>query len=317
MDIADRVDPGLRESLTSVPPGIDPAEDLERSRARMAERAAVNQPAPNPEVTRADLTVPGPAGSADGVRVRVYEPRESGGEELPGMLWIHAGGFYGGTIGQDDGLCESFVSEVGAVVVAVEYRLAPEHPFPAGPDDCYAALAWLFEAAAEHGVDRARIGVAGYSSGAGFAAAVAQMARDRGDLELAFQVLLFALLDVPHRESSRAIVDPRVRNQPTTDRSWHLYLGDSYSSPPPYAAPARTEDLAGLPPAYLAIGELDVNCEENVEYARRLLLAGVATELHVFPRAFHAFDELAPAAQISKDAVADRTRALRRLLHPS
>jgi acetyl esterase/lipase len=314
MDFADLVDPGLRASLTSVPPGIDPAEDLQRSRERMLERAAVSGDAGNERVRRADFTAPRPADNPDGVRVRVYEPRERGAAELPALLWIHAGGFYGGTVEQDDALCDSFVDEIGVVVASVDYRLAPEHPFPAGPEDCYAVLAWLFGTATERGIDRTRIGVAGYSSGAGFAAALAQMARDRGEHPVAFQMLLFALLDVPNRASSREIVDSRVRNQPTTDRSWHLYLGDSYSSPPPYAAPARTTDLAGLPPTYLAVGQYDVNCEENIEYARRLLLAGVATELHVFPRAFHAFDQLAPEAQISDDAVASRTRALRRAL---
>jgi acetyl esterase/lipase len=218
---------------------------------------------------------------------------------------------------RDDGLCESIVDEIGAVVVSVEYRLAPEHQFPAGPEDCYAALGWLFDSAEERGVKRTRIGVAGYSSGAGFAAGVALMARDRGEHEPAFQVLLCALLDIPYRASSREIVDPRVRNQKATDSSWRLYLGDAYAAPPAYAAPARAGDLSGLPPAYLAVGQYDVNCEENIEYARRLVLAGVAVELHVFPRAFHGFELLAPDAQISRDAVAGRTRALHRALHPS
>jgi acetyl esterase/lipase len=315
MDFADLIDPELRASMLRVPPVIDPAEDLQRSRERLAVRAAVSGGDGNPRVQRTDVVVPGPADNSDGVRVRVYEPRDRGGEELPGMIWIHAGGFYGGTIDQDDALCDSFVDEIGAVVVSVDYRLAPEHPFPAGPEDCYSALGWLFDAAAERGVQRSRIGVAGYSSGAGFAAGVAQMACDRGEYTLAFQVLLFALLDIPYRDSSREIVDPRVRNQPTTDRSWHMYLGDSYADPPAYAAPARAADLSGLPPAYIAVSQYDVNCEENVEYARRLLLAGIATELHVYPRAFHCFEQLAPDAQISHDAVSDRTRALRRALH--
>ncbi|WCB91778.1 Carboxylesterase NlhH [Baekduia alba] len=318
MDFADLVDPELRESLFRVPPGLDPAEDLEGTRRRMLERApfagSADQQA---RVQRTDLTIPGPPDNADGVRVRVYEPRERAAEALPGLLWVHGGGFCGGAVDQDDGLCTSIVDEIGAVIVSVDYRLAPEHPFPAGPEDCYAALRWLFDTAHERGVTRSRIGVAGYSSGAGFAAALALMARDRGECELAFQVLLCPLLDVPHRASSRAIVDPRVRNQPTTDSSWRLYLGDAYDAPPAYAAPARAADLSGLPPAYLAVSQFDVNCEEDIEYARRLLGAGVATELHVFPRGFHGFELLVPDAQISRDAVADRTRALRRALHPS
>jgi acetyl esterase/lipase len=222
-----------------------------------------------------------------------------------------------GTVAADDGVCEHLVAAVDAVVVSVEYRLAPEHPFPAGPDDAYAVLRWLAASAEELGVDASRIAVAGRSSGGGTAAGAVLMARDRGEVEVAFQMPLYACLDdrlvTP---SSHEIQDPRSWNRTLMDNAWDAYLGPMRGADvSPYAAPARAEDLSGLPPAYVQVGELDVLRDENVAYAQRLLQAGVPTELHVYPGAFHGFDVLVPDAEISRRAIEERDAALRRALH--
>ena len=317
MDLARHLDPELRAALPSLPAIVDPTEDLQAARRQLVEKLAAGRVEQRPGVRRTDLVVPGPADNPDGVPVRLYEPCVRV-DDLPGLLWIHGGGFVLRTLEQNDQLCDWIVDEIGAVVVSVDYRLAPEHPFPAGPEDCYAALRWFLENAVDLAVDRSRIGVAGISGGGGLAAAVALMARDRGELRLAFQMPLCASLDDRHiTRSSRQITEPRVWNHAISRSAWRAYLGDAAGgAPSAYAAPARASDLTGLPPAYLAVGQLDVFCDENVEYGRRLLDAGVPTELHVYPSAFHGFEVLVPTAQISKDALADRERALRRALHP-
>ena len=222
-----------------------------------------------------------------------------------------------GTIEQDDLVCDSFAARFGCVVCSVEYRLAPEDPFPAGVEDCYAGLRGFFAQAVELGIDPGLIGIAGISAGGGLAAAVALLARDRGEVALAFQMPLCAQLDDRHiTPSSRSIHDARVWSTETSIGAWRAYLGDTADADvSPYAAPARAAELAGLPPTFLSVGQLDPFCGENLEYARRLLEAGVPTELHVYPGAYHGFDVLAPSARVSVAALAAREAALARFLH--
>jgi acetyl esterase/lipase len=313
------MDPELRAAYAGLPVFEDPALDWPATRRRVLETFGAllgGGPEPSATVKPTDATVPGPPDNPEGVRVRVYEPRKRNGP-LPAILYVHGGGFTAGSIDLTDYACDHLVDHVDAVVVSVEYRLAPEHPFPAGPEDCYAALRWLFGSATELAVDAARIAVAGASAGGGIAAGVALMARDRGEVALAFQAPLYACIDDRHvTQSSHEITDPQTWNRQNSLDAWRAYLGhEPGGDVSPYAAPGRAEDLSSLPPAYMCVGQLDLVRDENVEYASRLLKAGVPTELHVYPGAFHGFEDVAPLARVSVDAIDDRDRALRRALH--
>jgi acetyl esterase/lipase len=235
---------------------------------------------------------------------------------LPGVLYIHSGAFIFGDLDTDDYLCRDLVEAVNCVVVAVDYRLAPEHPFPAAPDDCYAALRWMAASATEFGIDPSRIALRGESAGGGLAAAVALMARDRKEVKVAFQMLLFSCLDDRNTApSSYEITDPRTWNRQLSINAWKAYLGHNHQGEvSPYAAPMRAEDLSGLPPAYLMVGELDPLRDENIMYAMRLMQAGVPTELHVYPGAFHVFEEIVEAA-VSIRAIKEYNEALKRALY--
>ncbi|QYX76645.1 alpha/beta hydrolase [Streptomyces akebiae] len=293
-----------------------PFTDLEGARRREAEMVA-QLPAyePSVPVQITDTTV---AGEQDGpaVPVRIYTPEGRDGD-LPGLLYIHGGGFVAGSIDVSHADATRIAAEVGAVVVAVDYRLAPEHPFPAGLEDCYAALTWTADHATELGIDRDRLGAAGESAGAGLTAAVTLLARDRGGPALRFQFL--AVPDLDDRletPSMRAFIDTPVWHRPNAELSWDYYLGgqgirggDGVSA---YAAPARAEDLSGLPPAYVSVSEFDPLRDEGLNYAHRLIQAGVPTELHFFPGTFHGSMTLVPDAEVSRRMLAEQFDALRR-----
>ena len=249
----------------------------------------------------------------------MYVPKEAS-RPLPALVWIHGGGYVLGSP-QADGLqMKSLVSQLGCAVVSVDYRLAPESPFPAGVEDCYAALRWTHAQAQELGVDRARVAIGVTSAGGGLAAALALLARDRAELQVAFQVLLVPMLD----DRTAVAADPHPFTGEFTWTpaknlfGWTALLGGTPGGEgvSPYAAPARAESLAGLPPTYISTGALDLFLEEDMEYARRLMRAGVPTELHVYPGAFHGFDAFAPSAAVSKQFKAERDHALKRALHP-
>src|SRR5262249_38310609 len=256
-------------------------------------------------------------GSHDGygVRIRVYRPNHQS-SKLPALLWIHGGGYVMGDIEQDDRLMRQLVTRIGWVAVSVDYRLAPEHPFPAPVEDCYAGLKWLFANARALGVDR--IAVGGASGGGGLCAGLALLARDRGEVCPAFQLLIYPMIDDRNvTPASYAITDPRMWNRESNRLAWKAYLGrdGGGADVSPYAAAARATDLKALPPAYIPVGALDLFVDENIEYAQRLIQAGVPTELHVYPGAFHGFDLFAPSAMVSKQFKADRDNALKRALH--
>ncbi|GAA5160104.1 hypothetical protein GCM10011366_20360 [Ornithinimicrobium tianjinense] len=261
-------------------------------------------------------TVPGTAGAAGAadVPVVVYDPP---GRTAPSgaLVWIHGGGMILGAAWVDHALCNRLATELGLLVVSVDYRLAPEHPFPAGPDDCYAALAWVHAHAQELGVDPGRVGVAGASAGGGLAATVAQMAHDRG-LPLAFQGLVYPMLD--DRTALRDDHGTRgaIAWTPEKNRdAWAWYLGHPVREDEarPYAAPARRADLAGLAPAWVGVGEADLFLDEDVDYARRLEAAGVPVELVTVPGMPHAADMvrgIRPAAAFRDSLVAAVGRGL-------
>lgn len=258
--------------------------------------------------------VPGPAGAPD-VPVRVYTPTTRVGS-MPGLLYLHGGGFTIGNLDSEDAGCRQIAHEVGCVVVSVDYRLAPENPFPAGPEDCYAALTWMALNANSLRIDPSRIGVYGGSAGGGLCAAVALMARDRQTPPLIFQMPLYACLDDRHETPSSYQMAARdmIWDRTQSLRGWKAYLGENYQEGniSAYAAPARAKDLSGLPPAYMMVGELDLLRDENIAYAMRLMQAGVPTELHVYAGAFHGFTGMVKNASVSIRATNEVTEALKR-----
>lgn len=317
-DLTPRMDPELRAEFSEYPEAVDATVDPPAARRKLETAYVRTLPPPRESVAVRDLVVPAPAGDPAGVPVRLYEPRDRPAA-LPAVLYVHGGGFVIGSVDAARVTCEELAEGVGAVVVSPRYRLAPEDPFPAGPEDVYAALRWLASSAGELGVDPARIAIAGYSAGGGIAAAVALMARDRGEVALAFQAPTNACLDDRHiTPSSLAVRDRRTWHHDRARSQWAAYLGGlPEDEVPPYAAPARATDLSGLPPAFLSVGDLDLLRDENLDYARRLMDAGVPTELHLYPGAFHGFEILVPGARITRDATAALHGALRRALHPS
>ena len=315
MDLAKRMDPEIAAVLGNFPV-LDLSDIPAARQAHMARRAVANAGvAPSPTVIRQDHFVPGRGGAPD-VRVRHYRPASQSGV-LPCLYWIHGGGHVLGQIEQDDVAMDRLVDSVGCAVVSVDWRRPPEHPFPAPMDDCYAGLAWTYRTAAELGIDPGRIAVGGASSGGGSAAGLALLARDHGELPVCFQLLIYPMLDDRNvTPASVALTDPRVWNRTSNQIGWHAYLGDAVGTGQvsPYAAPTRATDLSGLPPAYLAVGDLDLFIDEDLEYAQRLQQADVPVELHVYPGAIHGFDGSVPSSAVAGRFFRDRDDALRRAL---
>ena len=305
-------DPELLPMIEQLPP--PEVDDLARARARTLELvASINAGVDTSGIVITDHRAPGP-GDAPDVLVRVYAPdgtQPSAGR--PALLDIHGGGFTSGSIEMEHGFCASVVRRLGIVAATVEYRLAPEHPFPAGIEDCYAALCWLHDAADELGVDRDRIGVGGQSAGGGLAAGTALLARDRGGPGVCFQFLGIPELD--HRldtASMRAFTDTPLWSRPQAILSWERYLGPDHTGPvSSYASPSIAPDLAGLPPAYVTAMEFDPLRDEGIVYALRLMEAGVQVELHSFPGTFHG-SGLVTSAAVSRRANDELLGALRR-----
>jgi len=313
----ERADPEIVPVLDLMPP-IDLTGDIPEARARTdAARREMLAALPDiTEVVTRDVRVPGLDVDPE-VVVRIYEPAE-GAHSGAALSYIHGGGMVLMSIDDTDLHCKRIVRDVGCLVTSVEYRLAPEHPYPAALHDCYAALRWLHAHAAELGVDPERIAVGGASAGGGLAAGIALLARNRGEVPLCLQWLVYPMLD--DRDATPAnheITDPAVWNRTSNQRAWAAYLGDLAGGDVPlYAAPARAtvDDLRGLPPAYVDVGELDAFRDEDIEYAQRLLQAGVPTELHVTPGAFHASEMYNPGADSSRRIERARMEALRRVL---
>jgi acetyl esterase/lipase len=223
-----------------------------------------------------------------------------------------------GDVAMSDDSCAAMAHELKIVVASVEYRLAPEHPFPAPLEDCYAGLAWLSACADERGVDRARIAIGGPSAGGGLAAGLALLARDRGEVPVRFQLLVYPMIDDRNATpSSRAITDPKVWNRHANEVGWNAYLAGRAGADDvsPYAAPARATDLAGLPPTYINVGDLDLFLDEDLAYARALMAAGVPVELHVYPGAFHGSNAFVSRSALSQRWTADERAALHRALN--
>jgi acetyl esterase len=264
-----------------------------------------------------DRTVPGWDGDP-GVPVRVYRPKATmaSGERSPGVVMIHGGGFIIGSVDSEHAGAVLMAADSGAVVVSVDYRLAPEHPYPAGLHDCYTTLRYLHAEAEALGVDPARVALVGASAGGGLAAATALLARDLGGPPVCFQMLQIPELDDRlETPSMRTFVDSPVWNRRLAEKSWQYYLGELYGSRdvPALAAPARTMDFSGLPPAYISTAENDPLRDEGIAYALGLLRAGVSVELHQFPGTFHG-SAMVTTAAVSRRAQREAAFVLRRAL---
>lgn len=288
--------------------------DINMVRQLANEVSKSNPQSRDESITISDRLIPGPAGVPE-LRVRIYEPIEKKGV-LPGLLWIHGGGYVMGTPNGDDALCQRFVSEAKCIVVSVDYRLAPENPFPAPLEDCYMALTWFATHAGELGVDVSRIAIAGASAGGGLTAALALLARDRKGPAIIFQMPLYPMID--HRNitpSSIEITDYRVWNRDYNIKAWELYLGQNHEGAvSPYASPTLATDLSGLPPTYTCIGSLDPFRDETIDYVARLNQAGVPTEFHLYPGCYHGFEVGVPDAKVSQRALTQYVEALKHAL---
>ena len=242
-----------------------------------------------------------------GAGARLYRPTAAAAPTAA-LLWIHGGGYLLGSPEQDDALCRRYVQRLGIVVAAARYRLAPEHPYPIPLEDCYRVLTWL---AGLPGVDADRIAIGGASAGGGLAAALGFLARDRGEVSPVLQVLSYPMLD--DRTVGPELDKPgfRLWNTRSNRFGWTSYLG---GADPAVAVPARRTDLAGLAPAWLGVGTLDLFCAEDLAYAARLNAAGVECEVHEVPGAFHGFDGLAPKAAVSQAYFDSTCASLRRAL---
>lgn len=239
-----------------------------------------------------------------GGSIRVFRPRHSSSEPAPALLWIHGGGYVLGQAAQDDRLCRKFSDKLGITVASVDYRLAPQHPYPAGLEDCWEGLTTL---AGLPGVDPARVAIGGASAGGGLAAALAQLAADRGEVQPVLQLLVYPMLD---DRSAQLPADPgyRLWSPRSNHFGWTSYLGDA---DPTVAVPARRADLSGLAPAWIGVGTLDLFHDENLAYAERLRQAGVPCEVEIIAGAFHGFDLLLAKAPVSRSFFASQCTSLR------
>ncbi|WKX70604.1 alpha/beta hydrolase [Streptomyces sp. XD-27] len=297
------MDPELEAFIPLFPRAnlTDPAAD----RKSFAELAAAVPPPDTTGMEVEDRTVP----ADPEVPVRIYRPHQARGGAI---VWLHGGGFVMGDVDTEHPWATRIADASNTVVISVGYRLAPEHPFPAALDDAYAVLTWTAEHAAELGIDPQRIAVAGHSAGGGLAAAVALRARDQQGPPIRFQLLNQPGLDDRQETwSARNFTDTPWMNRDKITASWRHYLGSRPATP--YAAPARATDLSGLPPAHIATAELCPNRDENIDYAQRLLQAGVSVELHQWPGTFHGSQAIL-SAEVSQRQLAELGAVLHRAL---
>jgi acetyl esterase len=308
------IDPELREMAELLKGRQAAGGEVDIAAARQGLLAMVGQPAPDPRVEVTERTVEGPPGAPD-VRVVTFSAR---GHDDPcaGVIYLHGGGFMVGAPETEWGVAVAAAVAVSGIVVSVDYRLAPENPYPAAVEDSYAALTWMALHSEELGIDPERIAVAGISAGGTLAAALTLMARDRGGPHIAYQHLVIpAFDDRLETPSMRTFTETPMWTRGLAEISWRRYLGDRRDVPA-YAAPARATDFHGLPPAYIAVSEFDPLRDEGIDYARSLLNAGVSVELHVFPGTFHGSTIVADAA-ISKRQTEEAAVVLRRALRPT
>jgi acetyl esterase/lipase len=305
------VDPELLAAVKQFP---FPMQDFTSEMLTAARNLPAMPPLPAPAPQPFERHIPGPSGAPD-LRLVIVDPAP-GTKGRPALLHIHGGGYVTGFSGQFNPFLQAVAQNCGCLVVSVDYRLAPETHFPGSLEDNYTALRWLYKNADELGVDRKRIAIGGESAGGGHSVMLAIAARDRREIPILFQLLIYPALD--DRTGSTRQPPPSIGqfiwNAGSNRFGWTSFLGVPAGSPivPVGAVPARVENLAGLPPAIIGVGALDLFVDEDVEFARRLIDAGVPTELVVVPGAFHGFDVFVPDAAVSKRFTESWMVALRR-----
>jgi len=292
-----------------------PTEEQYRRHVRRVQRAMrllVGRRVPG--VQTREVRVPRRGG---GSAIRVLVMRRAGesapgdGRTAPGIVRMHGGGYAIGVPEVDSRVHRTLVLEHGCVVVAPDYRVSTEAPYPAALDDCYDTLMWMKDHASELGVDEDRLMVGGQSAGGGLSAAVSLRARDTGEVQIALQFPLYPMIDDRMQTESARENNAPVWSSDTNRWAWRLYLGERFGGDvPPWAAPARAEDLRGLPPTVTFVGDLEPFRDETIAYVDRLRDAGVPVRFEVFERCFHAFDVVHPQAAVSERARAFWTGAL-------
>lgn len=316
----DRLDPASREPLelllAAIPGGFNAIPDIVERRAfvrQLLQTMTADLP-PNDQVVSEQRTIPGPPGAPD-VTVRIYTPVAATGVVLPGILYIHGGGMIIGDLDGEHLRAEMLCQLTNAVVVSTNYRKAPEDPYPAQVNDCYAALTWMSEHVSELDVDPSRLAVYGGSAGGNLAIATTLMARDRSGPRISFLMAPYPMLDDRNElPSTHEVTEVGIWDRAGNIEAWEWFLGGQEADG--YAAPARAENLAGLPPTFIDVGEMDLFRDEDIAFVARLVQAGVPTEFHLYPGAYHASEVFAPEAELSQRIWAARIAALHRALHP-
>ena len=316
----DRLDPASREPLeqllAAVPGGFNAIPDIVERRAfvrQLLQTMTADIP-PNDQVVTEERTIPGAPGEPD-VAVRIYTPAQATGTLLPGILYIHGGGMIIGDLDGEHLRAEMLCQLTNTVVVSTDYRKAPEHPYPAQVNDCYAALTWMAAHVGELDIDPARMAVYGGSAGGNLAIATTMMARDKGGPSISFLMAPYPMLDDRNETaSSQEVTEVGIWDRAGNIEAWDWFLGGQPADD--YAAPARATDLSGLPPTFIDVGEMDLFRDEDIAFVSRLLQAGVPTEFHIYPGAYHASEVFAPEAPLSQRIWAARFSALTRALHP-
>ena len=297
MNVEALLDPEIAKALAALP-GFGPFTFEQLPAMREQRNLQLGAIELSDKVERTDHTVPGPAGSPD-IQVRVHRPKGATGP-LPCIYFMHGGGYVMGNYAMDDLRFDKWCPMLNCVGVSVEYRLSPETPYPGPLEDCYAALKWVHANAAALGIDRAHLGIGGASAGGGLAAGLALLARDRGEVPLAFQLLIYPMIDDRMTTQSSKWQVP-IWPPGSNERGWAAYLGSLVGGDVPiYAAASRATDLRGLAPTQIVVGALDGFLDEDVDYAMRLTHAEVPTELHVFPGAPHGFDGIMPGTALAR-----------------
>jgi acetyl esterase len=305
------LDPALKSLLDAMAAAGGPALDaLPPVEAR---KVFDNMALPRREIAVKSVEnrkLPGPAGE---IPVRIYRPAVSG--VLPALMYFHGGGWVIGSLDSHDATCRELCVGAGCVVVSVDYRLAPEHPYPAAPEDCYAATRWVAQNAASLGVDPRRLAVGGDSAGGNLSAVVAQMARDKGGPAICFQLLIYPVTDADFSTPSYAQnAEGYLLTTSAMRWFWGHYVPSETQRREPYASPLRAADLAGLPPAFVLTAEFDPLRDEGEAYAKRLQQAGVSTALSRYDGLIHGFVSMGLVAPRAQTAIDEAVAALKKAL---
>lgn len=307
----DRLDPHSREPLegllVAIPGGFNAIADIHQRREVVSQLLV--EPELDPRVELEDRVIPGPSGDQ---KIRIYRPKKAG-KNHPGLVFIHGGGMILGSIEGEAATAQMLCAEADVVVVSVDYRKAPENPYPAGANDCYSASAWVFEHAKELGIDPTNVGIYGGSAGGGLALAVVLMARDKRAFSFKYMMPIYPMIDDRNETAStHEVTEVGIWDRAGNIEAWSWYLGGKPADG--YAAPARMEDLHGLPPAFIDVGEMDAFRDEDTAFALRLNQSGVPCEFRIYPGAYHASEVFAPESELSQRIWAGRIEALRRFI---